>query len=182
MVPEKRCAKCGGPGPFNKRKAGADGFNKQCRKCTKEHCDAWRKAHPEATRQHTQRSNKRKLAKNPEKYRQLHQTYSREWELAHPERGLHRAAKHRAKQRGIPFDIEYSDIIIPATCPLLGVPLIRGVLKLGPNSPTLDRKIPSLGYVKGNVWVISHRANVIKNDATLEELELLTSNLRHSQE
>jgi len=35
-----------------------------------------------------------------------------------------------------------------------------------------------MGYVKGNVWVISHRANRIKNDATLLELEKLVTALK----
>ena len=46
------------------------------------------------------------------------------------------------------------------------------------DSPSLDRINPNLGYIKGNVWVISYRANMIKNNATLEELELLTRNLK----
>jgi hypothetical protein len=46
------------------------------------------------------------------------------------------------------------------------------------NSYSLDRIDSNKGYVKGNVWVISRRANVIKNNATLEELELLTNNLK----
>jgi hypothetical protein len=46
------------------------------------------------------------------------------------------------------------------------------------NSPSLDKIIPSLGYVRGNVQVISQRANSIKRDATLAELELLVQNMR----
>jgi hypothetical protein len=37
-------------------------------------------------------------------------------------------------------------------------------------SPSLDRIKPELGYVPGNIQVISARANVMKNDATPEEL------------
>ncbi len=36
--------------------------------------------------------------------------------------------------------------------------------------PTLDRIIPSRGYVRGNIAVISFRANFLKRDATLDEL------------
>ena len=46
------------------------------------------------------------------------------------------------------------------------------------DSPTIDKLIPSLGYTKGNVWIVSRRANMIKSDATLEELELLVGNLK----
>ena len=37
------------------------------------------------------------------------------------------------------------------------------------NSPTLDKFIPSKGYVKGNVQIISWRANNLKNDGSPEE-------------
>lgn len=52
----------------------------------------------------------------------------------------------------------------------------NGGLKVGDNSPTLDRKDSTRGYVPDNVWVISHRANRMKNNATLEEMELLVKN------
>lgn len=83
------------------------------------------------------------------------------------------AAKSRAKRRGIPFDIIPSDIIIPERCPVLGIPLQLSNGVRGPASPSIDRIIPELGYVKGNVVVTSWRANDIKKDATPEELFLL---------
>lgn len=86
-------------------------------------------------------------------------------------------AKNRAKKFKLPFNITLEDIIIPEICPLLNIKIFRGVRKLCSNSPSLDRKIPNLGYVKGNIWVISHKANAIKNDATLQELKLITHNL-----
>lgn len=46
------------------------------------------------------------------------------------------------------------------------------------DSPTIDKIIPNLGYVKGNVWVISAKANRMKSNATVEELELLVKNLK----
>jgi len=79
------------------------------------------------------------------------------------------AARKRAKDKGLPFNIEESDLIIPAACPVLGIPLIVGEAQ-SDNSPSLDRLIPELGYIKGNVRVISRRANRIKNDATPDEL------------
>ncbi len=50
--------------------------------------------------------------------------------------------------------------------------------KLYDDSPSLDKIIPKLGYVKGNVWVVSNKANRIKSNATIEELELLVKNLK----
>lgn len=81
------------------------------------------------------------------------------------------AAKSRAKRADVPFSIKLEDIIIPEFCPVLGVRLEEGTLQNHANSPSLDRLDPSLGYVQGNIWVISHRANLIKNDASLDELK-----------
>jgi len=89
------------------------------------------------------------------------------------------AAKHRAKRNGILFDISYNDISIPSLCPLLEIPLMRRKGSgTSHGSPTLDRIVPHLGYVKGNIRVISAKANLMKNDATLEEAELLVRNWR----
>ena len=55
-------------------------------------------------------------------------------------------------------------------CPVLGIPLVIGEGACSDNSPSIDRIIPELGYVKGNIKVISRRANRIKNDATPDEL------------
>lgn len=87
-------------------------------------------------------------------------------------------AKKRSKNgEYYPFDLEPLDIVIPSVCPLLGVRLVTKNTEMRPNSPTLDRILPEKGYTKDNVWVISARANTIKNDASLEELQLLTRNL-----
>jgi hypothetical protein len=91
-----------------------------------------------------------------------------------------RGAKRRALSQGIPFNINYTDITIPEYCPLLGIKLNKhvGEGKLYDDSPSLDKIIPKLGYVKGNVWVVSNKANRIKSNATIEELELLVKNLK----
>lgn len=81
------------------------------------------------------------------------------------------AAKKRAKQQGVPFNLTAADIEIPQLCPVFQQPLIRKTGK-GPSpwSPTLDKIIPSLGYVAGNVRILSHRANAMKNAASPKEL------------
>ena len=84
-------------------------------------------------------------------------------------------AKHRAKRDGLPFDITPKDIVIPEACPVLGIPFShntsRGALD---NSPTLDKIIPEMGYVRGNIAVMSAKANRIKNDASLADLAAVT--------
>ena len=86
-------------------------------------------------------------------------------------------AKCRAKSKGLPFNIEITDIVIPERCPLLDIPLQDCKGAAGDSSPSLDRLLPHLGYIKGNILVISHRANQIKNCASVDELMLLTDRL-----
>lgn len=86
-------------------------------------------------------------------------------------------AKTRAKSKQLDFDIDVTDLVVPTICPLLKIPIIIGRNKATKNSPSVDRIDSTKGYVKGNVWIISHRANSIKNDASLEELQLITENL-----
>lgn len=45
------------------------------------------------------------------------------------------------------------------------------------SAPSIDRIIGEFGYVKGNVSVISHRANKLKSDATLEEMRLILAHM-----
>lgn len=84
-----------------------------------------------------------------------------------------RSARLRARREAVPFDIEPSDIkaVWPADgkCPALGIALRHNFDGTGGNaahSPSLDKVIPSLGYVKGNIVVISQKANRLKCDET----------------
>lgn len=82
-----------------------------------------------------------------------------------------RSARARAKSKGLEFNLEESDIIIPEKCPILGIPLEVAEGSCKDASPSLDRYDSNMGYIKGNVEVISFRANTIKNAATQEELK-----------
>lgn len=81
------------------------------------------------------------------------------------------SAKHRAKQKNLDFNIELSDIVIPYRCPIFGNKFYRDPDRN--DSPSLDRIDSIKGYIKGNVWVISRRANIIKNNATPAELRII---------
>jgi hypothetical protein len=83
-----------------------------------------------------------------------------------------KSIKSRAVARGIPFNLDIEDISFPSVCPVLGLELSREVGGKSVASPSVDRIIPSLGYVKGNVQVISELANRMKSDATPEQLIL----------
>lgn len=81
-------------------------------------------------------------------------------------------AKARAREQNVPFNLEVSDIKIPKVCPVIGVKLEKSSDgKIQRNSPTLDKIIIKKGYVKGNIQVLSNRANFLKNNGTLKEFE-----------
>lgn len=86
---------------------------------------------------------------------------------------LFRNAQNRAQESGVPFALVREDIVIPTHCPVLGIPLSIGLGRPHDGSPSLDRLIPILGYIRGNVAVISHRANTLKNSGTVAELRLI---------
>ena len=75
-----------------------------------------------------------------------------------------------AKKDGFPFALTTADIMacIPSDrcCPALGLKLDFTHATRANNSPSVDRIVPSLGYVPGNIQVISWRANNLKSDCT----------------
>lgn len=80
-------------------------------------------------------------------------------------------AKGRARRNGIEFSISRDDIVIPDTCPVLGIPIkFDPATPRSDQTPTLDRLDPSKGYVPGNVVVMSWRANRLKSDALPDEV------------
>lgn len=84
--------------------------------------------------------------------------------------GVVRTIKAKAKRDNLNFDLEVSKLKVPEVCPVLGVPLDWGAEDRD-TTPSIDRLIPDLGYVLSNVRIVSHRANRLKQDATVEELE-----------
>lgn len=104
--------------------------------------------------------------------------YRKEHNRKYPLRIILQHARKRAKEKNVPFNITIDDLIIPNICPVLGIEL--GVNDGSPknNSISLDRIVPELGYVKGNVAIISYRANTIKSNASIEELEKVLSWLK----
>lgn len=93
---------------------------------------------------------------------------------------LVRAAKCRAQTSGVPFDLTEHDIQIPMWCPVLGTPIEQARGRQTANSPSLDRMIPAIGYVRGNVRVISSRANTLKRDGTLDEFKAIVAYLERA--
>jgi hypothetical protein len=128
----------------------------------KEQSKLYRQNNPEKVKER----DKRWVQNNPEKQKKRHKRYYQN----NPEKMMKKSALHRSKEKQLPFNIEENDIIIPEFCPIFGIPLKISECTVSPNSPSLDRIIPEKGYVKGNVIVISQKANTIKNNATPEEI------------
>ena len=73
------------------------------------------------------------------------------------------------------FSLNFEDLEWPEVCPVLGIELDYFALKASENSVSFDRIDPTKGYEKGNVAVMSWRANRIKNDGTAEEHRKIAS-------
>ena len=106
------------------------------------------------------------------------------------ERGflLYKYAKQRAREFGFTFLITINDIAEAwpkdNKCPILGIELEpnQGRGKAQPNSPSLDRLDPKKGYIKGNIAVISYKANLMKsNETSPESFEAMARWLRSIQ-
>lgn len=73
---------------------------------------------------------------------------------------------------------------LPEFCPITKLKLETHVGKhtgLMSNSYTLDRIDNSKGYIKGNVAIISHKANRMKSDLTLQQIENLYNYVKQVQ-
>lgn len=177
----KLCGQCKRELPLNAFNKGTGKFGKQC---TCRECEHILHNTEESRKKRNLARDKRRKStpeyREKERLRHLKTLLSNEDSY---KKYLIRGAKQRALAAGIPFNINYKDIEIPEYCPLLGIKLNRHLGEGGRtsacwDSPSIDRIIPELGYTRENVWVVSLKANTIKNNATLEELELLVNNLK----
>jgi hypothetical protein len=81
-------------------------------------------------------------------------------------------ARKRALERNLAFTLQKDAIFVPDFCPVLGIALTPGSKRTA-SSPSLDRIIPTRGYVHDNVRVICDHVNRLKGDRSLHELERL---------
>lgn len=156
-------------------------------KTHKEHISEQKKLYYEENKERVLAAKKQHRLNNISQYANKDFTYwatIREAKLAvyRTERGrltaLVTGARLRCRKNGLPFDLSPDDLVVPAVCPLLSIPIelhVEG--RTSPNSPSLDRIVPELGYVRGNVRVISYKANTMKSNATKEMLLEFAKNL-----
>jgi len=176
----KICKKCQIEKPierFSKKTASKDGYLNQCKDCLNEYHNKYRST-PE------QKEKKRIWSKDylQRKFKER-KAYATKWRHDNPEMGLLVKARHRAKTKGLEYNLTIEDVTIPEYCPILGIKLERNLNGNGPimTSPTLDRINNSEGYIKGNVRVISFRANALRNDATLYEMKLILKDMEENE-
>jgi hypothetical protein len=91
---------------------------------------------------------------------------------------LCKKARERAVAKGEPFDLVPDDIYVPEVCPILNIAMQRHHGRMQGNSYSLDKVIPELSYRRGNVRVISWRANKLKGDARLIEVQAIANYIK----
>lgn len=166
----KRCGHCRqhkALSNFGRDRGRQDGLNPRCKSCVNTKTEAQRKAarqraaqwvteHPEEAREHNRAYKKR-----------LQQNQTNVW--------LFREAKRRARQLNVEFDITEDDVVVPDKCPVFGIPFGTLTGKHALDAPSLDRLDPQKGYIRGNIHVISWRANRLKYNGSLEDFRRLVA-------
>lgn len=164
----KKCSSCGklkDESEFYHYKSSKDGLTHQCKQCMSEYRASKREHYKDYMAYRREVDNETIKANRRKHYRN------------HPESRMLMAAKQRAKNQCLEFNLTIDDIVIPDKCPLLEVPFVAGEKGNYEYTPSLDRIDPNKGYVKGNVWVITKRANTMKNNATRAELLKFADNI-----
>ena len=103
-MPEKRCTKCGGEGPFGKHSQTKDGLQSWCKGCVKANTKKWENENRERVRQKNRDWYKRNpeqgltntrtwQAANPDRVR----TIVADWKKTHPEPGRRYSQRRRAR-------------------------------------------------------------------------------------
>lgn len=125
-------------------------------------------------------SNKKALKEKSEnRFRRIYSISKKDFEnLSFEEQKLHkrkskmfRKLKTQSGPRQSKFDLVFEDIEWPTHCPILKIELDYSLNKRAKfNTPSFDKVIPSKGYVRGNVYIISAKANFLKNNSSYEEV------------
>lgn len=106
-------------------------------------------------------------------------SYTRSWRERNPYKAKVSHFRAKSKQAGLPFDLDeqWFETNTPEFCPVLGIKLDQGDRR---SISSVDKLIPSEGYTKKNCRIISLKANMLKNDASVEELEKIIAYIKNS--
>ena len=190
VEPFKSCSRCKldlSLTLFGKNRTKGDGLQCYCKGCSRAIMAAHYEKHggrhidPAAEKIYRARSylrNKDKILESTKEWAENNKdkvkTYKKKWKDRNYLKMKLREAARRARDNNLDMNITLEDLVLTELCPILKIPLLRANdegYKLR-NAPSLDRIIPELGYVKGNIQIISQKANIMKQDATIEELIL----------
>lgn len=145
----------------------------------------WKAANPEKAKALARKYYEKTKDANKEKLKETQKQSRIKVQKKRPNRQRIWSITQRCKKRGLEMNIteQYLDDLMKNTpvCPILGIPLDYSNTSgqwFDSSSVHLDRIDNAKGYIEGNVHFISGRANMIKRDATIEELEKLLSYLR----
>lgn len=128
--------------------------------------------HLKKQRKTYKKKNKKKIQKQTKTYykktKKKANAKTSKWSKNNKSRVQFNAARSRSKKYEEAFDLVFTELDWPDVCPVLGIPMDRRDKN---HTPSLDRVDSRKGYTKANVKVISFRANRIKFNATIDELE-----------
>lgn len=152
---------------FSKDKYRADGLRRRCKGCSSMEFKSYSVTD----------AYKKRLARQVEQNKKLKQ----EDPIKRWARDTYYNAKQRANKLGLDFDLTKEWLIAnaPSHCPLLGIELVYNADKSVENTASVDRKDSAQGYTIDNCKVISFKANRIKSNASVAELELLAKNMKY---
>jgi hypothetical protein len=173
---DKKCSKCQNTKTldnFTKDKKTKDGYRFWCKECSNSQKKLYYLKNADKLKKSVieyRKSNIEKVKERNKKWRDSNNDLIKKNRIKNLRSHLLRGARLRAENKNLPFDISLDDILIPEICPVLGIQLKTGQGKISDTSPSLDRIIPEKGYVKGNMIVVSSKANRIKSNALPEEI------------
>lgn len=117
---------------------------------------------------------KANAAANPERERASGYRSRQARRLNVPYKALIKSARERAKKKGVPFDLTeaWAKSIWTGRCSITGIEFKLGLNGCGPKtfSPSIDRIVPSLGYVPDNCRFVIWAVNAFKYDGTDEDM------------
>lgn len=102
--------------------------------------------------------------------RDCQKSKGKKYKAENPDKRALSNIRQRAKDLGIAFDLELSDLSGTFMCPVFNIELERGTRHNFRFSPSVDRIDPTKGYTKDNIQILSNLANTMKQDATKEQL------------
>lgn len=141
----------------------------QYRKNNKEEVKKSKKKYYENNKEEIKRDKRQERKENGEEVRERDKRYR----TKNFKKQMFKRARQRAKENSLEFNITVDDIIVPEKCPILNILLSIGNKKREDNSPSIDRINNNKGYIRGNIIIVSWRANNLKSDASIDELEKL---------